>query len=271
MGENSSATDETSLTTTTVPHTASTSYSNGHEGHAQARSEEARTATQVGGSMTALVARERARGREASTSTSTSKATGQSKNKKSRRREDEDDLSRVRVRDDQGRKVRNATRHAGQNTFLFHGHGLTSRDNVPLFVLALCIGAGLPALFLAFNASYIWDRLGAGGKASVVVFAYLALLMCTSMAQAAFRDPGIVPRALDPDPRKSWVRDSHRDADDAHVPTGEWRIEPRYVRVRHAIIASKCASLGLARVSASLQLTSYRHRVRDVRNVSLSP
>lgn len=50
----------------------------------------------------------------------------------------------------------------------------------------------------------------------------------------AWRDPGILPRHLDPVPERKWVADLGGEG------VGGWRAEPKYVRIKEGVVASKC-------------------------------
>ncbi len=51
--------------------------------------------------------------------------------------------------------------------------------------------------------------------------------------KTAWRDPGILPRDLDRRPERKWV-------DDYGGPgVGGWRAEPKYLRIKEGVVASK--------------------------------
>ncbi|KAM0754656.1 hypothetical protein T439DRAFT_377104 [Meredithblackwellia eburnea MCA 4105] len=141
-----------------------------------------------------------------------------------------------------GAKLRNYALHEGSNRFFLAGRLLTSGDNPTPFLLSLSLAVGLPVLFFVFNARFLWEsQLGAGGKASVVVFAYLVAVMITSMCRTAWTDPGILPRGLDKVPERKWV-------DDRGDGQPGWKAEPRFLRVGEGVVASKwCETCGTYR------------------------
>lgn len=58
---------------------------------------------------------------------------------------------------------------------------MTSGDNALPFLVSLAVALLLPCAFFAFTARFQWIELGAGGKAAVILFAYLTLIMWTNM------------------------------------------------------------------------------------------
>lgn len=96
--------------------------------------------------------------------------------------------------DDKGRTMRRYKLHPGSNKFFLRGRILTSRDSIWTFVGTLTVALVLPIGFLVFNAEWLWNdwQGGAGGgKAVVILFAYLALMMLVNMLRASCSDPGI--------------------------------------------------------------------------------
>ncbi|GAA5881493.1 hypothetical protein JCM3774_000135 [Rhodotorula dairenensis] len=126
--------------------------------------------------------------------------------------------------------VRNYRLHQGTNRFCLGGRCMTSGDSLLPLVGSSLVALTLPALFWAFNASWLWTHVGRGrgGKAAVWVFLALVLVLWTSMATTAFSDPGIIPRNLDPDPPQRFV-----EPDPATAPgsDGEWIVEVKYIEL----------------------------------------
>ncbi|KAI5481635.1 hypothetical protein MNV49_002861 [Pseudohyphozyma bogoriensis] len=132
-----------------------------------------------------------------------------------------------------GQRIRNHKLHSGSNRFYLGGRILSSKDNPVPFIISLGLAVVLPVLFFAFSGPFLWDNLGGGGKASIFVFLYLWGIMITSMCKTAWRDPGIIPRKLDPLPQRKWVEDLYGEGE------GGFRAEPRYMRLKEGVVASK--------------------------------
>ncbi|GAA5988481.1 hypothetical protein JCM11641_007165 [Rhodosporidiobolus odoratus] len=129
-------------------------------------------------------------------------------------------------------RVRRYHQHAGRNRFLCGGRLVSSRDNPFPFAVSLTTAVVMPALWWAFNGDFLWKHSGGGGKASLFIFAYLVLIMWTSMLKTAFSDPGILPRGLDPEPMRKFVEGEEGGE-------GEWRAELKYLRLREGVVGSK--------------------------------
>ncbi|GAA5833655.1 hypothetical protein JCM11251_003195 [Rhodosporidiobolus azoricus] len=126
--------------------------------------------------------------------------------------------------------------HPGRNRFFLRGRLISSGDNPLPFLVSLAVAVVLPGLFWAFNGDFLWNELGGGGKASLFVFAYLVLIMWSSMLKTALSDPGILPRNLDPHPTLKLVEGTAEAGGDG----AQWRAEPKYVRVKgEGVVASK--------------------------------
>lgn len=165
------------------------------------------------------------------------------------------------VLDEKGRKLRNYQLHPGSNRFFLAGRLVSSKDNPVPFTVSLCIAIALPGAFFAFTAPYLWQHLGGGGKASIFIFAWLAGMMITSMVRfpfllapvltealippvfffgqcrTAWTDPGILPRGLDKVPERKWIEDLGGPG------VGGWKAEPKYMRIKEGVVASKCKFL----------------------------
>lgn len=87
--------------------------------------------------------------------------------------------------------------HQGANRFFLAGFIMTSDDNPVPFLASLVVMIALPALWFVFVAPYTWRHIS---PAPVIVFAYLFAVALSSMCVTAWRDPGVLPRDLDPDP-----------------------------------------------------------------------
>ncbi|KAF6766997.1 Zinc finger, DHHC-type, palmitoyltransferase [Kalmanozyma brasiliensis GHG001] len=92
---------------------------------------------------------------------------------------------------------RNYTTHKGDNHFLLSGLLMTSGDNPLPFILSFALLLALGGLFLGFESRWLSTNISAALPA---VFGYIYLQSIVQMLVTAFRDPGVIPRNLDPDP-----------------------------------------------------------------------
>ncbi|GAA5937881.1 uncharacterized protein JCM15063_005400 [Sporobolomyces koalae] len=133
--------------------------------------------------------------------------------------------------------------HAGSNRFCLDGLCLTSGDNLLPFLASTCVAVVLPALWLAFVGQALWTNehggLGNGGKGVVIVFAYLILVMWSSMLKASLSDPGILPRNLDPTPQRKYVESDVVDPVTGEKSAGKFVAELKYLRVGAGVVGSK--------------------------------
>lgn len=96
-----------------------------------------------------------------------------------------------------GPRQRKHKHHRGANRFFFGGLIMMSDDNPIAFIASLALMLVLAGLFFGFEASWIIDNIS---PAVIAVFAYVWLMALVNMLVTAWRDPGVVPRDLDPDP-----------------------------------------------------------------------
>ena len=116
--------------------------------------------------------------------------------------------------------------HRGSNRFFLCGLIMTSDDNPLPFFGSLVIMVVLPVLWLVFVAPFTWHHVS---PAPVILFAYVWAVTASSMCVTAWRDPGVIPRDLDPDPPCTAGEDGEPLGveDPLAVPL------PRIVRVRN--------------------------------------
>ncbi|KAG8881232.1 Eukaryotic peptide chain release factor GTP-binding subunit [Tulasnella sp. 332] len=95
--------------------------------------------------------------------------------------------------------IRNYEFHPSSNGFFLKGHMITGGDSALPFFGALALVLGIAGTWFGTTCVFWWRR-GMGGQAVAIVGAYLCLLTVASMFMTAFRDPGILPRDLDPEP-----------------------------------------------------------------------
>ncbi|KAG9004645.1 Eukaryotic peptide chain release factor GTP-binding subunit [Tulasnella sp. JGI-2019a] len=95
--------------------------------------------------------------------------------------------------------LRNYEFHPSSNEFFMKGHMITGGDSALPFFGALTLVLGVAGTWFGTTCVFWWRR-GMGGQAIAIVGAYLCLLTVASMFMTAFKDPGIIPRDLDPEP-----------------------------------------------------------------------
>lgn len=93
--------------------------------------------------------------------------------------------------------LRNYQLHPSRNRFFLHGQLLTGGDSPWAFVGSLVLVLTLAGVWFGTTAVWWWHNVS---PAVAAVGAYLALITLSSFLSASTRDPGILPRALDPDP-----------------------------------------------------------------------
>lgn len=96
-----------------------------------------------------------------------------------------------------GKAMRNWTQSQSRNRFFLGGRLLTGGDAPWAFVASLTVVIGITSVW--FSTTCVWWWLHES-PAVAGVGAYMCLLSISSMFATAFRDPGILPRNLDPDP-----------------------------------------------------------------------
>lgn len=96
-----------------------------------------------------------------------------------------------------GKPKRNYQDYPSRNTFFLGGRLLTGGDTVLPFVASLLITLGIGGTWFGTTAVWWWKN---ESPAVAIIGVYLFLITVSSMLATAFRDPGILPRNLDPDP-----------------------------------------------------------------------
>ncbi|CAL1705127.1 unnamed protein product [Somion occarium] len=87
--------------------------------------------------------------------------------------------------------------YPSRNRFFLGGRILTGGDSPWAFIASLIVVLGITGVW--FGTTCVWWWLNES-PAVAAVGAYMCLLTISSMCATAFRDPGILPRNLDPDP-----------------------------------------------------------------------
>ncbi|KAI0082838.1 hypothetical protein K474DRAFT_1585216 [Panus rudis PR-1116 ss-1] len=96
-----------------------------------------------------------------------------------------------------GKPVRKYELYPSRNRFFLRGRILTGGDSPWAFIASLTIVLGITGVY--FGTTCVWWWLNES-PAVAAVGAYMCLLSISSMCATAFRDPGILPRNLDPEP-----------------------------------------------------------------------
>ena len=87
----------------------------------------------------------------------------------------------------------------GANRFFLRGRLVSSGDNPLVLLIFSVVLLVLPPLWMGWEARYLWNHVS---PAPVVLMAYFYLNAVASLFVTAFRDPGILPRGVDPDPER---------------------------------------------------------------------
>ncbi|KAF8521569.1 DHHC palmitoyltransferase-domain-containing protein [Hysterangium stoloniferum] len=96
-----------------------------------------------------------------------------------------------------GKPERNYEGYPSHNKFFLGGRILTGGDTIIPFILSFMMVLGIAGTWFATTAVWWWHN---ESPAVAAIGAYLCLITISSMLATALRDPGILPRGLDPDP-----------------------------------------------------------------------
>ncbi|CED82584.1 DHHC-type Zn-finger proteins [Phaffia rhodozyma] len=132
------------------------------------------------------------------------------------------------------KRIRKHKLHQGHNSFALGGRLITGGGSTPFALLiSVIVEVGLGALWVGTTGVYVW-RKGVGGRgggsgiAVVMVFLWMWGVSFGAMMGTAFRDPGIIPRNLDPSPMVAPT-----------VSTGSLVPLPKELRVRSGRVTVK--------------------------------
>ncbi|KAH9048147.1 DHHC palmitoyltransferase-domain-containing protein [Lactarius hengduanensis] len=125
------------------------------------------------------------------------------------------------------RYVRNHERISSSNRWFLQGHLLMGGDKPWAFIGSLGLLFAISGVWFGTTCVWWWHNKS---PAVAVVGAYMCLLTISLMLSTAFKDPGILPRNLDPNPPYPSVTPS--DGDD-RVPL------PRDLQVRSGVVRVK--------------------------------
>ncbi|KAJ7185289.1 DHHC palmitoyltransferase-domain-containing protein [Mycena filopes] len=95
------------------------------------------------------------------------------------------------------KRLRNYQLHPSRNRFLLQGRLLIGGDSPWAFIASFTLLLGVVGVWSATTAVWWWRNIS---PAVAIVGAYLALIAISTMLATAMRDPGILPRDLDPEP-----------------------------------------------------------------------
>jgi len=123
--------------------------------------------------------------------------------------------------------VRNYERMASANRWFMRGHLLMGGAKPWAFIGSLTLVFGIAGVWLGTTSIWWWQNQS---PAVAVVGAYMCLLTISLMLSTAFKDPGILPRNLDPDPPYPSV---------ARSDGGDYVPLTRDLKVRSAVVTVK--------------------------------
>ncbi|TFY50199.1 hypothetical protein EVG20_g11661, partial [Dentipellis fragilis] len=95
------------------------------------------------------------------------------------------------------RPLRNYELLPSRNRFFLRGRLLTGGDSPWAFIGSLVLAFGISGVWFGTTCVWWWHN---ESPAVAAIGAYMCLLTISTMLTTAFRDPGILPRGLDPDP-----------------------------------------------------------------------
>ncbi|KAH9952102.1 DHHC palmitoyltransferase-domain-containing protein [Amylocystis lapponica] len=125
-----------------------------------------------------------------------------------------------------GKPVRKWQLHPSRNRFFLDGRLMTGGDSPWAFIASLTVVLGISGIYFGTTCVWWWHH---ESPAVAVIGAYMCLLTISSMFVTAFRDPGILPRNLDPDPPFS----ASASSDSLRAPL------PRDLKVRSGVVRTK--------------------------------
>lgn len=124
------------------------------------------------------------------------------------------------------RPMRNYQSHPSRNHFFCRGALLTGGDSPWAFIGSFTVALGIAGTWFGTTCVWWWHN---ESPAVAIIGAYMCLLTISSMLTTAFRDPGILPRNMDPEPPYSSATASDQ------TPTAL----PRDIKVRAGIVRVK--------------------------------
>ncbi|KAL0250548.1 hypothetical protein I308_102726 [Cryptococcus tetragattii IND107] len=132
------------------------------------------------------------------------------------------------------------------STFILGGHVLIGGDTWYSMTLVLVLLLGISGVWLGTTGVWMWLHgteygLGKGGGiAATIVFVYLFGMTTSSFVVTAFRDPGIIPRKLDPDPPMAQV-DEWWEAYPRELTVQNGRVSVKYCETCETYRPPRCS------------------------------
>ncbi|KAF7294816.1 Palmitoyltransferase [Mycena indigotica] len=93
--------------------------------------------------------------------------------------------------------MRNYELHPSRNRWFFQGRILTGGDSPWAFIGSMSLLLAISGTWFGTTAVWWWHNIS---PAVSIICGYMALITISSMLTTAMRDPGILPRDLDPEP-----------------------------------------------------------------------
>ncbi|KGB74458.2 hypothetical protein CNBG_0296 [Cryptococcus deuterogattii R265] len=132
------------------------------------------------------------------------------------------------------------------STFILGGHILIGGDTWYSMTLVLVLLLGISGVWLGTTGVWMWlhgteyGLAKGGGIAATIVFVYLFGMTTSSFVVTAFRDPGIIPRKLDPDPPMAQV-DEWWEAYPRELTVQNGRVSVKYCETCETYRPPRCS------------------------------
>ncbi|ODN82051.1 hypothetical protein, variant 1 [Cryptococcus amylolentus CBS 6039] len=131
-------------------------------------------------------------------------------------------------------------------TFLCGGRVLVGGDVWYSMGAALLVLFAISGVWIGTTGAWMWSHgseyglAKGGGVAITIIFVYLFCLVTSSFAVTALRDPGIIPRKLDPDPPKTFI-EQWWEAYPRDLTVKEGRVTVKYCETCESYRAPRCS------------------------------
>lgn len=136
-----------------------------------------------------------------------------------------------------------------QVTWFFGGRMMTGGDSPLSFIISIILVLGIAGVWVGTTGVWLWKHgthygLPSGaGIAICIVFVYMFGLALSSMIAGSFREPGILPRNLDPDPPYTPV-DVYWEANPREIMVGKDgkdRVQVKYCETCKSYRPPRCS------------------------------